>query len=144
MNMTRVLSALSVAAVFACPVTASAQWASSPTIIIVNPSPGVGYGGWGPGVAPTAWGGGCGSGGGCGGGWNAGWGGGCGGGCGGGWGGGWGGPSNVGWNGWGWRCLRLDVVGLAVLTPIWPSERERPRPCDVRFTLKSGHSSARS
>jgi hypothetical protein len=90
MNMTRVLSALSAAAVFALPVTASAQWASSPTIIIVNPSPGVGYGGWGPGVAPTAWGGGCG------------------------WGGGWGGPSNVGWNGWGggacawtswgWRC----------------------------------------
>jgi len=109
MNMTRVLSALSAAAVFAFPVTVSAQ-----TVIIVNPSPTFGYGGWGPGVAPTAWGGACGWGGGCGGGWNAGWGGGWGGGCGGSCGGGWGGPWNAGWNGWGggacvltqwgWRC----------------------------------------
>jgi hypothetical protein len=114
MNMTRVLSALSAAAVFAFPVTASAQWASSPTIIIVNPSPAVGYGGWGPGVAPTAWGSGCGWGGGCGAGWwNAGWGGGCGAGCGAGWaprppwnvggGPGWGGGACV-WTSWGWQC----------------------------------------
>src|SRR5215472_14223537 len=104
MTMTRVLSALSAAVVFALPVAASAQ-----TVIIVNPSPG--FGAWGPGVAPTAWGRGCGWGGGCGGGWNAGWVGGCGGGCG----GSWGGPWNVGWNGWGgggcvwtswgWRCF---------------------------------------
>jgi hypothetical protein len=50
MNMTRALFA---AAIFALPATASAQ-----TVIIVNSSPG--FGGWGPGVAPTAWGGGCG------------------------------------------------------------------------------------
>ena len=68
MNMTRVLSALSAAAVFASPVTASAQWASSPTIIIANPPLGAGYGGWG-GVVPTAWGGSCDWGGGCGAGW---------------------------------------------------------------------------
>jgi class 3 adenylate cyclase len=34
MNMTRILSALSVAAVFAFPVTASAQWASSPPSLL--------------------------------------------------------------------------------------------------------------
>ena len=50
MNMTRVLSALSAAIVFAFPVTASAQWA-----------PGAAYGGWGPGVGwggagPAGWG----------------------------------------------------------------------------------------
>jgi hypothetical protein len=56
MKTTRVLSALSVAVVFAFPVAASAQWA-----------PGAGYGGWG--VAPMAWEGGCGWGGGCGAGW---------------------------------------------------------------------------
>jgi hypothetical protein len=80
MKMTRVLPALcAAAAVFMAPATASAQWAPSPTVIIVNSSPGFGnYGGWGPGVATTAWGGG------------AGWGGGCGGGCDAGWGGGWG------------------------------------------------------
>lgn len=73
MNMTRILSALSTAAVFAFPVTASAQLASSPTIIIANPPLGAGYGGWAPGVAPAAWGGGCGWGGGWG--WGgAGWG----------------------------------------------------------------------
>jgi hypothetical protein len=108
MDMTRVVPALFAAAVFALPATASAQWAPSPTIIIVNPSPAVGnYGGWGPGVAAAAWGGGCGGGWGgvCGGGW----GGRCGGGCGGGWGGGWapgwgwGGGSCV-WTPWGWRC----------------------------------------
>jgi hypothetical protein len=42
-NMTRLLSGLSAATVFAFPVTASAQWA-----------PGAAYGGWGPGVG---WGG---------------------------------------------------------------------------------------
>jgi hypothetical protein len=63
MNMARVLAALSGATVFAFTVTASAQWTS-----------GAGYGGWGPGVAPTAWGG-------------AGW--------GGGW--GWGGAAPAGW-----------------------------------------------
>ena len=78
MSMTRGFSALFAAAIFALPATASAQWAPSPTVIIINSSPGFGYGGWGPGVAPTAWDGGCGWGGGCG----AGWGGGCGGGCG--------------------------------------------------------------
>jgi uncharacterized low-complexity protein len=121
MNMTRIIPALfAAAALFVVPTTASAQWAPSPTVIIVNPSPAYG-GGWGPGVATTAWGGGCGWGG-CGGGWsNAGWGGcgggcgggwsnvgwgGCGGGCGGGWGGGWngwGGGACI-WTGWGWRC----------------------------------------
>jgi hypothetical protein len=111
MNVTKALAALCTTAIFALPATALAQWSPSPTIIIVNPSPAV-YGGWGPGVAATTWGGGCGGwGGGCGAGWwNAGWGGGCGGGCG----GSWGGPWNVGWNGWGggaciwtgwgWRC----------------------------------------
>jgi hypothetical protein len=69
MNMARVLAAICATAVFALPVTASAQWSPSPTIIIVNPSPAVGYGGWGPGVAPAAWSGGCGWGGGCGGAW---------------------------------------------------------------------------
>jgi hypothetical protein len=55
MDMTRVVPALFAAAVFALPATASAQWAPSPTIIIVNPSPAVGnYGGWGPGVAAAA------------------------------------------------------------------------------------------
>jgi hypothetical protein len=107
MDMTRVLPALLAAAVFVLPATASAQWAPSPTIIIVNPSPAFGnYGGWGPGVAATAWGGGCGAG--WGGGCGVGWGGGCGGGCGGGWnhvgwGGDWGGGSCV-WTLWGWRC----------------------------------------
>ena len=65
MSMTRGFSALFAAAIFALPATASAQWAPSPTVIIINSSPGFGYGGWGPGVAPTAWGGGCGWGGGC-------------------------------------------------------------------------------
>jgi hypothetical protein len=105
MNMTRVLAASFAAAVFALPTMASAQ---SPTIIIINPSPAGGYGGWGPGTAPTAWGAGCGWGGGCGGGWsNVG----CGGGCGAGWGGGWRPGWNAGWGGgaciwtgWGWRC----------------------------------------
>ena len=104
MDMTRVVPALFAAAVFALPTTASAQWSSSPTIIIVNPSPAIGYGGWGPGVAPTAWGGGCGWSGGCGSGWqNAGWG--CGGGCGWGGGAGWGGGgcSVLVWTPWGWR-----------------------------------------
>jgi hypothetical protein len=84
MDMTRVLPALFAAAVIALPATASAQWPSSPTVIIVNPSPAFGnYGGWSPDVAPgvaaAAWGGGCGADwdGGCG----VGWGGGCGGGC---------------------------------------------------------------
>jgi hypothetical protein len=103
MDMTRVLPALFAAAVFVLPPsTASAQWApSSPTIIIVNPSPA-----WGPGVAATAWGGGCGAGwcgAGCGGGcgvgwspgWNVGW--------GDGWAPGWGG-GRCGWTPWGWRC----------------------------------------
>jgi hypothetical protein len=117
MGMTRVLPALFAAAVFALPATASAQ---SPTIIIVNPPPAFGnYGGWGPGVGATAWGGGCGAGwgGGCGAGWGGGCGGGGGGGCGvgwgGGWGPGWGGGGGPGWGGgggscvwtsWGWRC----------------------------------------
>jgi hypothetical protein len=92
MDLTRVLPALFAAAVVALPATASAQWPSSPTVIIVNPSPAFGnYGGWGPDVAPgvaaAAWGGGCGADwdSGCG----AGWGGGCGSGCGASW--GWGG-----------------------------------------------------
>ena len=110
MDMTRVLPALFAAAVFALPATASAQWAPSPTIIIVNPSPAFGnYGGWGPGVAATAWGEGCGAG--WGGGCGQGWGGGCGGGggCGVGWGGGWGGGWGWGgrsciWTPLGWRC----------------------------------------
>jgi hypothetical protein len=89
MDVTRVLPALFAATIFAVPATASAQWASSPTVIIVNSSPAIGNdGGWGPGVATTAWGGGCGAG--WGGGCGAGWGGGCGGGCDAGWGGGWG------------------------------------------------------
>ena len=50
MNMTRGFSALFAAAIFALPATASAQWAPSPTVIIINSSP---VGGWGPGVAPT-------------------------------------------------------------------------------------------
>jgi len=108
MDMTRVvLPALFAAAVFALPATASAQWSSSPTVIIVNPSPAFGNygGGWGPGVATAAWGGGCGAG--WGGGCSAGWGGGCGGGCGAGWSGGagWGGGgcSVLVWTPWGWR-----------------------------------------
>jgi hypothetical protein len=91
MNMTRVLATLTAAAVFAFPVTALAQWA-----------PGAGYGGWGPGVAPTAWDGGCGWGNGCGAGWGGGWSGYSGlyayAGAAPGWGGGWGWAG--GWGGW--------------------------------------------
>jgi hypothetical protein len=83
MYMTRVLPVLFGAAVLALPATASAQWASSPTVIIVN------GGGWGPG-----WNAGWGPG------WNAGW---------GprwaaGWGPGWGGPRlYAAWGPrWGW------------------------------------------
>jgi hypothetical protein len=113
MDMTRVRTALFAAAAFALPATASAQWAPSPTIIIVNPSPAFGsYGAWGPAVAPgvaaTAWAGDCGAG--WGGGCGAGWRGGCGVNCGAGWGGapnaGWGGGSCyvLVWTPWGWRC----------------------------------------
>jgi hypothetical protein len=111
---TSVLPALFAASVFAFPATASAQWAPSPTVIIVNPAPPAygNFGAWGPGVAAPAWGGRCGAGWGgvCG----AGWGGGCGAGCsagwgGGGWGGGgWGGGSCyvLVWTAWGWQCAQ--------------------------------------
>jgi hypothetical protein len=61
---TSVLPALFAASVFAFPATASAQWAPSPTVIIVNPAPPAygNFGAWRPGVAAAAWGGGCGAG----------------------------------------------------------------------------------
>jgi hypothetical protein len=109
MDMTRVRPALFAAAVIALPATASAQWPSSPTVIIVNPSPAFGnYGGWGPdlapGVAAAAWGGGCG----------ADWDGGCGAGCGGGCGAGCGGGCGASW-GWGGLGLAAGaVIGTAL------------------------------
>jgi hypothetical protein len=95
---TSVLLALFAASVFAFPATASAQWAPSPTVIIVNPAPPAygNFGAWRPGVAAAAWGGGCG----------AGWGG---AGCGAGWGGGgWGGGSCyvLVLTPWGWQCAQ--------------------------------------
>jgi hypothetical protein len=55
MGMTKVLPALFAAAAFALPATASAQWAPSPTIIIVNPSPAFGTYEAGAQAWPQAW-----------------------------------------------------------------------------------------